>query len=316
MDFKDKYKGTFSQVRPLSDFEPEGIYMKASERNTRPLRRVVTIGLIAALIAALSLTAAAMEVFDLWDFIHSEDEQNSTLPDDTADLDSDRLQISLSGYAYRPEAQAYKEWKQYYDSIDFSVWTQADWEAADASGLPEEAGIYGAVNEEMYEKLTEIAEKYDLELLHGLELFTPEHPAPVVTRTGETLQSSGYHYSNGSFKAECVYTTADGETVMFSLFRHPYGSLIAAGFEIWDAENWTQWGVQTKEGRQIAMGLSGEPFYDGGKPLGGNRGLMMVDLENCAVSVVLIGYEHDMVTEEEMNEIARVIDWEALAVME
>jgi len=315
MELKDEYKTMFSQVRPVTEFDPEEIYMKATNHKPKSLKRAVIVGVVAALIAVLSITAVATELFNLNDFIPGNENQTSSLPEEVSDDTSPRQLISLSGFAERPEAQAQAEWKAYYNSIDFASWTQADWDVADASDLPEEAVYYNAANQEMYNKLLEIADKHGLELLQGNRLFTPENPAPDFIKGDESVQSGGYCYSNGSFKAESVFTSEKGETIVFTLHRHVYGSIMAASFEIWDAENWTQWNYETEEGRQVALGLSGELYDDTGEPLGGNRGLIMADLGNCAVSVLFIGYEHDMVTEEEMNEVAALIDFERLAII-
>lgn len=298
--FKNNYKQVFSQVRPVREFDPEEIYMKATPKHT-PIRRIVTIAVAAALILALSVTAYATDLFGLMDFIMPDSYQSSTLPDDAVDSASDRQHIAISGFVDSPEAKASAEWKQYYNSYDM------DSIAWDEDDLPQHAGYYGAYNNEMYAKLQEIAAKYELKLLEGIT---------SGSRSGHTLdgtETSYYQYDNGTFKEETTFIY-DNKTYSFSLIRNVKGTLSAGSFEIWDAENWESWGYTTPEGYEVAIGLSAELFAADGTSVG-NRGLILTDLGDCFVSLIMISWD-DPITPEAMQAAAESLDYARLATVE
>jgi len=297
--FKDNYQHTFSQVRPVREFDPEDIYMKATPKHT-PVRRIVTVAVAAALILALSLTAYATDLFGLMDFIMPDDYQSSSLPDDAVDSASTRQHIAISGLTDSPEAKASADWMQYYKAYDFST---VEWDKDD---LPQNASYYGAVNSEMYDKLQEIAAKYDLKLLEGIQ---------SGSRNGHTLdgiEASYYQYDNGTFKEETTFIH-DNKTYTFSLIRNVKGTLSANSFEIWDAENWESWSYTSPNGAEVAIGLSAELFAADGTSVG-NRGLIMTDLGDCFVTLVMVSWD-EPITSEAMQAAAESLDYARLATV-
>lgn len=298
--FQDEFKRTFSQVRPAKEFDPEEIYMNATPKHT-PIRRIVTIAVAAALILSLSVTAYATELFGLLDFIMPDSYQSSTLPDDAVAGASTRQHISISGFTDSPEAKASAEWQQYSKAYDFST---VEWDKDD---LPQNASYYSAVNYEMYDKLQEIAAKYDLKLLDGITFGS---------RSGHTLEgleTTYYEYDNGTFKEENTFIH-DNKTYSYSLIRNVKGTLAASSFELWDADKWETWSYTAPQGYEVAVGLSDELFSSDGTSVG-YRGLIMTDLGDCFVTLIMVSWD-DPITPEAMQAAAEALDYGRLAVVE
>lgn len=295
--FKDDYKQTFSQVRPVKEFDPEEIYMKATPKHT-PIRRIAAIAVAAALILALSVTAYATELFGLMDFIMPDSYQSSSLPDDAVNGASPRQHISISGFTDSPEAKASAEWRQYDNAYDFST---VEWDKDD---LPQHASYYGAYNYEMYDKLQEIAAKYDLQLLESIQFGSRSR------HLLDGAEISYYQYDNGTFKEEGTFIY-DDKSYSFSLIRSVKGTLPANSFEIWDAESWETWSYTTPQGYEAAVGVSGELFAADGTSIG-TRGLILTDLGDCFVCLIMVSLD-EPITPEAMQAAAEALDYARLA---
>ena len=299
--FKEDYKRTFSAVRPSAEFDPEEIYMKANKKPT-PMRRVVSVAL-AALLLALSVTAYATDLFGIMDFIMPTDNPSDFEIQNEAPDASNYQTIAISGYADSPEAKASAEWEAYY--WDYVMNNEITNEGAD--GLPQQAGYYGAYNQEMYDKLLEIADKYGLKLVEGFESGSRARHL----KDGEN--TSYYAYANGNFKEEDSFVASDGVTVDYSLARHVKGYLSTITLDILDAEGWKSWNYTTPAGDAAAVGLSGDLTAKDGSALG-NRGLVLVDLGDCFVSVLVMEWDAP-ITETAMQELAENIDYARLATI-
>ena len=130
-----------------------------------PARTFAALAAIVALMAAMTATAVAFNLFGLRDLAFPE---KSTLHVPVVDEETgavveydDRLvdMISMQGYADTPENQACAEWNQFYwqytDSRTFS------------NGIYDEDGrysMYSVYDDVMAEKFDEIVEKYGLKL--------------------------------------------------------------------------------------------------------------------------------------------------------
>ena len=301
--FKNNYQHTFSQVRPIREFDPEEIYMKANQKHT-PMRRAVSVALAAALLLALSLTAYATDLFGIKDFIMPDDYQSDFAIENEAPDASTYQTIAISGYASSPEAKASAEWEDFY--WEYVANNEIPNENVD--GLPEQAGYYGAYNREMYEKLLEIADMYDLALVENIE------NGKRAGHLSDGKEWYYYSYANGNFKEEGDFVASDGVTVSYSLARHVKGYLSTITLDILDAENWKSWNYTTPAGDAAAVGLSGDLTAKDGSALG-NRGLILVDLGDCFVSVLVTEWG-EPITETAMQELAENIDYARLAAIE
>ena len=301
--FKEDYKRTFSGIRPSAEFNPEEIYMKANQKHT-PMRRVVSVALAAALLLALSVTAYAAELFGIMDFIMPDDYQSDPVIGNE-DPDASTYQtIAISGYTSSNEAMASAEWKAFY--WDYTMNNEIQNGNPDA--LPEQAGYYGAYDREMYDKLLEIADKYGLKLVENIESGSRARHL----KDGET--TSYYGYANGNFKEEGDFVASDGVKIGYSLARHVKGYLSTITLNILDADGWKSWNHTTPAGDAAAVGLSGDLTAMDGSALG-NRGLILVDLGDCFVSVLVTEWDQP-ITETAMQELAENLDYTRLATIE
>ena len=301
--FKDDYKRTFSGVRPSAEFDPEEIYMKANKKPT-PMRRAVSVALAAALLLALSLTAYATDLFGIKDFIMPDDYQSDFVIENESPDASTYQTIAISGYASSPEAKASAEWEAFYWDYTMNNVIPND----NVDGLPEQAGYYGAYNREMYDKLLEIADRYGLKLVENIE---------NGKRAGHLLDGKEwfyYAYANGNFKEEGDFVSSDGMTIAYSLARHVKGYLSTITLDILDAGEWKSWNYTTSTGDVAAVGLSGDLTAKDGSSLG-NRGLILVDLGDCFVSVLVTEWG-EPIPESAMQELAENIDYARLAAIE
>ena len=143
-----------------------------------------------------------------------------------------RLQLSLQGYVGSPSYQAAKEWydfRQTYDQDGAILFS----DEAYSVEFSEEYQNYNLYSVEMKEKLDEICDKYDLELLGpSLVDISAENMFRELGINGilrEDAQAEvnwssggpGYFFQNGTFKVEC-YVTLTGENNPW-----PFDNLIA-----------------------------------------------------------------------------------------
>ena len=300
--FKEEYKRTFSAIRPSAEFEPEEIYMKANQKRT-PMRRAVSVALAATLLLALSVTAYATDLFGIKDFIMPDSYMSGPSIDNAASDASTYQPISISGYVDSAEAKASAEWNDYYWSyvMDNTIANE------DVDDLPEQAGYYGAYNQEMYDKLLEIAAKYNLELV------TDNESGSRARHLLDGENTTYYAYANGNFKEEGNFTASDGVEIGYSLARHMKGYLSTISLNILDADNWKSWNHTTPAGADAVVGLSGDLTAKDGSALG-NRGLILVDLGDCFVSVLVVEWG-EPITETAMQELAEQLDYTRLAAV-
>ena len=233
------------------------------------------------------------------------DHQSGPAIENEAPNASNYQTIAISGYASSPEAKASAEWEDYYWDYTMNNVIPND----NVDGLPEQAGYYGAYNREMYDKLLEIASKYSLKLVEGIEHGNRARHL----KDGEN--TSYYAYANGNFKEEGSFTASDGVMVDYSLARHVKGYLSTITLDILDAQGWKSWNHTTSAGDAVAVGLSGDLTAKDGSALG-NRGLILVDLGDCFVSVLVMEWWDAPITETAMPELAENIDYARLAAIE
>ena len=180
-----------------------------------------------------------------------------------------RTRLSLQGYVGSPSYQAAKEWfdfLQIYDSngaIEFS-------NEADNVEFPEDYQFYHLYSVEMKEKLDEICQKYDLELLGPMIVDTTtenmfrelginsvlreEAQAEVEWSTG----SPGYFFRNGTFDVEFrVKLTGENnpwpyENVVF--YRcHNKNSFDAVYLSMKDPTQFEEWNYTTSAGVEVLL---------------------------------------------------------------
>ena len=254
---------------------PETYVLDAANVNTKLIpmqkRSPKRMWLIAAIIALiLCLVGCAVA------YVLSLDEMilgTEFIEDRTGETES-RTSLSLQGYVGSPSYQAAKEWfdfLQTYDpdgAIAFS-------DEADNVEFPEDYQFYHLYSVEMKEKLDEICDKYDLELLGPMLLDTTTenmfHELGIngVLREGAQAEvewstgSPGYFFRNGTFEVE-FYVTLTGENnpwpyenVVF--FRcHNKNSFDAVYLSLKDPTQFEEWNYTTSAGVEVLLVMGPE----------------------------------------------------------
>ena len=249
---------------------PERYVLDAENANTKviPMRKrsPKRMWLIAAIIALILCLVGCAVAYVLsldrmilgTEFI--EDRTGETEP---------RTRLSLQGYVGSPSYQAAKEWfdfLQTYDpdgAIEFS-------DEADSLEFPEEYQFYLLYSVEMKEKLDEICQKHNLELLGPMIVDTTtenmfhelgingvlreEAQAEVEWSTG----SPGYFFQNGTFNVEFGVTLTEEnnpwpyENGVF--FRcHNKNSFDAVYLSMADPTQFEEWNYTTSAGVEVLL---------------------------------------------------------------
>lgn len=210
---------------------PERYVLDAANANVIPLRKHSPrrIWLIAAIVVLIALLVgcAVVYVLSLDQMIlgteYIEDRTGETEP---------RTRLSLQGYVGSPSYMGAKEWFDFLQTYDQDGAIQFSDEAYSVE-FPEEYQFYDLYSVEMKEKLDEICQKYDLELLGPILMDTSsenmfrELGINGILREGAQAEiewstgGPGYFFKNGSFEVEC-YVTLTGENNPW-----PYENLIA-----------------------------------------------------------------------------------------
>lgn len=185
-----------------------------------------------------------------------------------------RTRLSLQGYVGSPSYQAAKEWfdfLQTYDpdgAIEFS-------DEADNVEFPEDYQFYHLYSVQMKEKLDEICDKYDLELLGPMlvdvtadDMFR-ELGINGILREGAQAEIEwssggvGYFFRNGTFDVEFSVKLAGEnnpwpyDNVVF--FRcHNKNSFDAVFLSMTDPTQFDQWNYTTSDGVEVLLVMGPE----------------------------------------------------------
>ena len=174
--------------------------------------------------------------------------------------------LSLHGYVNSPTYLAHKEWLEFYEEY------RASHELTKEENYfipPEKYQAYFVFNQEMIDKVDEIAEKYNLNLLGEVCDFRHEEggifrqavgiDSYLKTNSVATIaHESGYFYQEGNFKVEFDLRMPDEE----QFWMHPvYGSIYysesdnfdTVNFFINDPENTEQWNYVSDAGDELLI---------------------------------------------------------------
>lgn len=177
--------------------------------------------------------------------------------------------ISLHGFINSSTYLAHQEWHEFYEEYSQNhVITQEE----NYYIPPEKYDAYNAYNQELQDKIEEIAAKYDLKLLGAIGLFQRYenrifHEATgvdsvLVSENAATITSeSGYFYEGGNFKVEFCMEMPDEEGnwpyQMWNTFYYSRKDCFDdTGLNIGSIEFWDQWMYTTSEGIDVLIANS------------------------------------------------------------
>ena len=249
---------------------PERYVLDAANANTKviPMRkrspkRMWLIAAIIALILCLVGCAVAY-ILSLDNMILGTD-----FIEDRTGVTEPRTRLSLQGYVGSNSYQAAKEWFDFLQSYDPDGAIEFSDEAYSVE-FPEDYQFYQLYSVEMKDKLDEICQKYDLELLGPVlvdvsadDMFRELGIKGILREDAQaeiewSQGGPGYFFRNGTFEVEC-YITLTGENNpwpfdnLISFRCHNKNSFDAVFLSMTDPTQFDQWNYTTSNGVEVLL---------------------------------------------------------------
>jgi len=261
------------------------INMTQTNTKHRAKKKALTVGIAAAVVAALGIASYAALRGGLNSVLL--DPQDANKPAETSvttqaqapspDGEQESVQyytddqltmISLQGYSDSPEYLAAQEWSEFEDNYD------TDWAILDKVGnkptkWDDKYGAYGVYSQEMADKIDEITSKYKL-TLHGKCLDGPQEK--IDEKFGKIMNDAtytGYYFEDGTFSVDGDFGKYD-----FQLRRTTKGVLDTVTLNIGNINNFEQWEYKTASGAKVFLALSD-----------GDQAIILADLDKSFVAV-------------------------------
>lgn len=234
------------------------------------------------------------------------------------DQDGPRDVISLHGFLDSPTFLAHQEWFEFYEeySKNHEI-TQEE----NVFVPPEAYEAYSVYNQELIEKVDEIAEKYDLKLLGTFAPFQRSERRIFYEATGlDSLlipgstaaveRESGYFYQGGNFKVE-FRMTMPGENGQWEHAMHNtmYYSKTdyfdTVYFVIRNTDDWNQWNYTTSDGAELLLAQANS----------GYGACIFCFREDASIYVGIDGYYQDdngetvFMTDTQLEQVAEQFDY-------
>lgn len=240
-------------------------------KDERIVRKKMKPLVIAAIIAAMiMLMGCAVVVITMQDLKLGERTSKGEILDSEGNVLVERELVqhvlSLHGMINSPTYLAHQEWFEFYEeySENHEITEEENFFVP-----PEEYQAYPVYNQELMDKVDEIAEKYSLKLLGACAYFQRWESDIFYLATGvesyltpdsvaTTENQSGYFYQEGNFKVEFDLLMPDGK----QYWNHPvYGSIYYSKadnfdtipFYINDPNNIEQWNYITEAGNELLI---------------------------------------------------------------
>ena len=219
------------------------------------------IWLIAAIITTLAILAGCVAyVLNLQDLVLFERTYENW---ETGEAEPKAV-ISLQGPAGSKAylaAQEWLEWKATYDP-ERKLYSQGA-----CAAFPEAYQPYSIYTQEMKDKLDEICDKYDIELM-GRPYYDTDNAYVLealqiggICRTDSPVQTEEhirYIYRNGSFAANCTITPYEAlwpEPLLVEYTCYNQDAFHEVVLSIADFEAYEQWNYTTTDGKEVLLAL-------------------------------------------------------------
>ena len=279
-ELKKLYQSTFSQIHSSTEIRWEN--MEPMKRTYRPVRSLVVLAAVVALLAALSTVAVAANLFGLRELLLPEKQVTMPVNPETGEREIQIVDvISLQGYAGTPENLAVAEWQSFLQGYDVFGAAQA----ADRNPEPLDAcyDFYQVYNREMADKLDTIVEKYGLSLhTFWYDYLDQETLSQMVGGDflGENRAYSSYMYEDGTFKFDGDGYISGYGKVDYQFMRCVRSSFTDVVLNISDVTQYREWTYETACGQAVTLAL------------GPAKALLIADLGDSFVTLnVLAGTE-------------------------
>lgn len=284
MKNKDLYKEVFSQVHTSVQINVEDY--QTMKKQHFPVRTFVALAAVVALMAAMTATAVAFNLFGLRDLAFPE---RSTLHVPHVDESTgsvsyeDRVvdMISLQGYADTPENQACMEWDRFY--WDYTADHSFSNDIYDEGG---KYSLYSVYDDTMAARMDEIVAKYGLKLHQSMEDI-PGRSAWLETLGDSFLAENntgyyGYRYDDGTcaFDGDAAIDGCGLVSYQFHYARKGY--LDTVSLNVGNLDDYQDWDYRARCGMTVKLSL------------GPSRSFIWADLEEGFLFVnVLNGTQGD-----------------------
>jgi hypothetical protein len=245
--------------------------------------------LIAAIIAAMVfLMGCAWVVMSLDKLALGK--ENIDLPGEQQIQETQEVTVlSLQGYQGTPGYQASLEWNRFLDEYDPDLSILKSLPDYRNTGIPMDYEAYTCYTQEMKDKIDEICEKCDLELLGRCyvedtetEFFGALGMDGIIADNAQAEVDlyPEYYYQDGTFTVwgfTSLVSTGDlwQFPIEFSLRCVMKSSLDAATFRIQDPAAFTEWIYTTADGTEALLALSEE------------GGVIVVDREDSFITILV-----------------------------
>ena len=242
---------------------PEQYVLDAGEiiKRRAPAKR---IWLIAAVIAALAILAGCVAyVLNIQDLVLFERSYEDWETGET----EPKAVISLQGPAGSKAYLAAKEWLEWKASYDPERKLYSEGACA---VFPEEYQPYSIYTQEMKDKLDEICDKYDVELM-GRPYYDTDNAYVLealqiggICRTDSPMQTQAhirYIYRNGSFAADCTVTLDEAlwpEPLLVAYRCYNKDAFHEVVLSVADFEDYEQWNYTATDGKEMLLALGPE----------------------------------------------------------
>lgn len=274
-------------------------HKSATGRRPVSLKRSLLIAAIVAMMLLLvGCTVALMKLQELkmgeYTYVEPEYMENTSdvqygetafeQPTVTSDV------ISMQGFLDSPNYQAAKEWNTFLDNYDRDG-TLLEKSSYDEYQETMEYMAYFCYTQEMQDKIDEICEKYNLELLGPV--YLENYAIDVVKAVGidnlfaedanvHIQLSDGYYYGDGTFQLGGTTTlNYEGSPWIYPI-SYQYRCVMKTAFDgvgltVGDIDSYDQWKHKLQDGTEVLLAL------------GPQKALIIVDKEEYFVTVNILG---------------------------
>jgi len=299
-----------------SEISPAG---KDERKMRKKMKPMVLVAIIAS---AIMLMGCAVYVLGLQDLKIGERTTYGEILDSSGNvLKEQELTgdvISLHGFMNSPAYLAHQEWFEFYEeySENHIITEEENFHIP-----PEEYEAYTAYNQELRDKIDEIAGKYGLKLLGAFAPFQTSERNVFYEATGlDSLlipnsaatisRESGYFYAGGNFKAEFHMTMPDSEDywpydMLNTIYYSKADNFDTIYFVIWDWADWDQWNYTTTSGAELLIA----------KAKSGYGAKIFCYRDDALIYVSIDGYHEDgngnitFMTKQQLEQIAEQFDY-------
>lgn len=294
-------------------------------QKTMNVKKVISIVVIAAVIAGLSITSLATRWFGIRDLVINNNDNSVAVTGNIGDsgvgvgtdTDSDvavsnenvkQDLIAMQGYPDSNEYKASVEWNLFcsgYDT-DQSILNKL---GNGSNEVTEKYPLYTVYTQEMADKLEEIVKKYKLTLHKSITIAENHKDLIKLAGTGDFIGNlnkvySGYVYDDGTFQFDGEAILKGNKAVYYQFGNYVKGTFSTTYLNVGDVSLYKEWAYKTSSGVEVTLAL------------GKHKALVITDLENSYVIInVLSGTEKDStfaigsITDEDLQDFADSFDY-------